>query len=345
MKEKIKVAYVGYHIETLNLLSSDDKFEVVGTGLIEEFISDTTLNPINLFFKLIYNLRLRNQCRMLECLLLFAWRLVSRFATSFYCTYSDYLKTISERKIEIVDFSNNHKVRDFLEVKSVDLMVVSAWSILPQEIIVLPKFGTVNIHPSRLPQYRGALPTLWSLKNGDWESAVTYTIMDKAIDAGAIIGQHAFPISAGDDWHSMELKINEILQATLLSDLKGFIAGDIKPAEQDIRIRSNTGKYYEYMKIDWDKENGNDIYNKVNLYPFLVPKDYCYTFLNARKIVIKKAAFINSQAALLKFGQFHIQGLRLLIQAKSGIIVCKMFSGLGVKDSILFVLKRRGNFT
>jgi methionyl-tRNA formyltransferase len=169
--------------------------------------------------------------------------------------------------------------------------------------------------------------------------------MEKAIDAGAIIGQHSFPISVGDDWHSMEVKINEILRATFLSDLKRYISGDIKPAAQDIRIRSNTGKYYEYMKIDWNKENGKAIYNKINLYPFLVPTDYCFTLLNARKIVIKKAAFINSQAALLQFGQFHLQGLTLLIQANSGIIACKLFYGLGVMDSILFVLKRRGNFT
>lgn len=344
MKEKIKVVYAGYHIETLHLLCRDNEFDVVGTGLIEEFISDRTLNPINLLFKLIYNLRRRNQCRMLERILLCAWSVVARLATSFYCTYSDYLKTLSERKTKIVDFRNTGMTMDFLKSNSVDLMVVCAWSILPEEIITFPKYGTVNIHPSKLPQYRGALPTLWSLRNGDRKSAVTYLIMEKSMDTGAIIGQHTFPICAGDDWYSLEVKINEILQATFLSTLKGFITGQIRPVAQDLRIKSTTGKYDEYMEINWATEDGQAIFNKINLYPVVVPTDYCYTALNGKKIIIKKATFIKDWVTLPKLGQYHVQGLTLLVQAKHGIIACKLFAGLRAKDSISFILKRKGEF-
>jgi len=195
MKYKIRIVYVGYHIETLLLLYEDKSFDVVGTGLTEEFYSDRTLNPVNFLFKLIYRLRHRNQYRMLERLLLRVWTITSGLATSFYFRYSDYLKALSENKTELVNFSNKREAMDYLKSKDVDLMVVCGWPLLPEEIITLPKYGTVNIHPSKLPQYRGALPTLWSLKNGDSESAVTYQIMEKSMDTGVIIGQHTFSIS------------------------------------------------------------------------------------------------------------------------------------------------------
>lgn len=73
--------------------------------------------------------------------------------------------------------------------------------------------------------------------------------------------------------------------------------------------------------------------------------EYCYTFLKGRKIIIKKAAFIRGQVALKKLGRFYVQGLTLLIQAKHGLIACKLFSGLQVKDGILFMLNRTGEFS
>ena len=346
MKEKIRILYVGYHSETLLLLCGDTRFDVIGVGLIDEFLSGgtSTTNPVNAFFKLIYGLRCGNKYRLLERILLRLWKLISRFSSSFYYRYSDYLKALSEARREVVDVSNTSAIIDFIQLNRIDLMVVSAWSILPDEIVTLPKYGTINIHPSKLPQYRGALPTLWSLKNNDTESAVTYLMMDKVIDGGAIIGQHAFPIGSDDDCYSLEDKVNEILRATLLSDLERYVAGEIKPVAQDMHISSNTDKYYEYMKIDWGTENGTAIYNKINLYPFLVPEDYCYTLLNGRKIIIKKAVCIDIPATSAQSGQYHVHGRTLMIQAKSGVIASRLFSGIRFKESIFLFLRRKGNF-
>ena len=341
---RIRITYVGYHKETLLLFYGDERFNVAGVGLIEEFLSFSTLNPVNCLFKLIYSLRVRNKYRLLENILLSVWKITSRLATSFYYRYSDYLIALSGFRTEVIDVSNTREAIDHITSKCIDVMVVCTWSILSKEIINVPKYGTVNIHPSKLPQYRGALPTLWSLKNGDRESAITYLIMDKAIDAGAIIGQHTFPIREGDDWYSLETKMTEIIQSTLLTDLNGYISGEIKPVAQDMRLKSTTGKYFEYMKIDWNKEHDKEICNKVNSYPFIVPNDYCYGVLNGKKIAIKKAVISMSRVDFSDSGQFHVQGFTLLIQAKCGIIACRLFSGLRFKDSILFTLRRNGVF-
>jgi methionyl-tRNA formyltransferase len=344
MKGKIKVVYAGYHAETLFLLLGDNRFDVIGAGLIEELLSVRTGNPVNVLFKLIYALRQRNHYRLLEITLLTLWKLMRGWASSYYFRYSDYLITLSESRTGVVNFSNSSEAREYLTSKRVDLMVVCSWSILDEEFVSAPAFGTVNVHPSKLPQYRGALPTLWSLKNGDRESAVTYFIMGRAIDGGAVIGQHPFPIAEGDDWYSVEMKINDIIQATLLPDLWGYLQGEITPAAQDMDKRSSTGRYAEYMKIDWNGENDRDIYNKVNLYPFLVHGDYCHTTLHGRKIEIRQADLIDSQAADARAGQYHLKGRRLLIQAQPGIIACNLFSGIGLKDSIYLMFNRKGGF-
>jgi methionyl-tRNA formyltransferase len=344
MKGKIKVVYFGYHAETLLLLMGDSRFDVIGVGLIEELLSVRTCNPVNVLFKIIYGLRMRNHCALLEKALLTVWKLTHGCASSLYYRYGDYLTALSECGTEIVNFGDNRQAREYLTANSVDLIVVCSWSILAEEVISAPAYGTVNVHPSKLPQYRGALPTLWSLKNRDRESAVTYFIVDRAIDGGAVIGQHPFPIAEDDDWHSVEMKIYDIIQATLVHDLWGYLQGEITPAAQDMHLRSSTGRYAEYMKIDWNGENGRDIYNKINLYPFLVPGDYCHTTLHGRKIEIRQADFIGSQAGDAGAGQYQVKGRRLLIQAPQGIIACNLFSGLRVKDSIFLLCNRKGDF-
>ncbi|MDD2898758.1 MAG: formyltransferase family protein [Desulfuromonadaceae bacterium] len=344
MKNPVKVVYAGYHIETALLLYRDKRFDVAGIGLIEEFVSCATYNPVNALFKIIYLLRCRNQYRLLEIALLRILTLVSSCATSFYFRYVDYLKVISESGTEILDFNNKIKIVDFLKSKRVDITVVNAWSILAEEIVTAPSYGTVNVHPSKLPQYRGALPTLWSLKNGDSESAVTCFVVDNAIDTGSIVSQHPFPIGEDADWYSVEMSINRLLQETFTTDVMKYVRGEIKPTPQDMCIKSHTGKYFEYMEIDWVGEHGRDIYNKINLYPFLVPEDYCYTFINNRKIALRKATFVRSHAGVNGTGTYYVDGCTVYVQAQSGVIACPLFSGVRFSDSLYLLLNRNGTF-
>lgn len=344
MKTTVRVVYAGYHIETVLLLYGDKRFDVAGVGLIDELVSCTSWNPVNALFRVVYSLRCRNRYRMLERVLLRLLTIASAGATSFYSRYVDYLKVVSESGTEVIDFNNKSKTVDFLKSKSVDVMVVNAWSILSEDIITAPRRGTVNIHPSKLPQYRGALPTLWSLKNDDNESAVTSFVVDSAVDTGAIISQHLFSIGEDDDWQSVEMKINGILRDTFTDDLMKYVSGKVKPVAQDMRIKSTTGRYLEYMEIDWASENGRDICNKVNLYPYLVPEEYCYMFLQGKKILIKKATFTRTLEGLREAGRYHVQGFTVRIQAQSGGIACTLFSGMRFRDSLYFLLNRSGTF-
>ena len=76
-----------------------------------------------------------------------------------------------------------------------DLFVVVAFRMLPEEVWNMPAFGTINLHASLLPNYRGAAPINWAIINGDIETGVTTFFIDEAIDSGKIIAQEAVKIS------------------------------------------------------------------------------------------------------------------------------------------------------
>ena len=83
------------------------------------------------------------------------------------------------------------KTYDIIKKLSPDIIIVSSFNqIIPKPIISIPKLGVINIHPSLLPKYRGATPTVWALMNGEKETGVTiHFIEDERIDNGNIITQ------------------------------------------------------------------------------------------------------------------------------------------------------------
>ncbi|OGI19596.1 MAG: hypothetical protein A3J06_01065 [Candidatus Moranbacteria bacterium RIFCSPLOWO2_02_FULL_48_19] len=338
MADKKNILYVGLDRETLYLLCAENDFKVAGVGEIESF-QVRTFNPANLVFKGVYFFRCQNTFRFFELILLFIWMFVCYFSSSVFKKYSQYLKVISRKKIKVFDLNDPRSIQ-YIQLSKIDLIVVNAWSILPEKVILAPRFGTVNIHPSKLPQYRGALPTLWSLKNKDRESAVTYILLDKNVDTGKIIRQHVFVLEKDENWFSMEKKITSIIKKTLISDLKRYLDGGLIPSPQDESIKSGTGKYMEYLKIDWENEKFEDIYNKINLYPFLESELYCYFYLGDQRIEMKKAVLSNI-VVNMTVGQYVIKGLNVLFQAKDGIIKGKLFVDFSFKNSINLYYKNK----
>jgi methionyl-tRNA formyltransferase len=341
---KRKIVYCGLDTETFLLLNKEDEFSLLAVNSIDNYLK-FTLNPFNLLFRAIYWLRLKNKLRYLEKFLLWQWKIFKNLSTSVYKRYRDYLELISEENITVLDFDNENLVEKFIKESEMDLLVVNCWGLLPQSIINAPKYGTINIHPSKLPQYRGALPTLWSLKNHDKESAVSYITLNDKADGGSVIAQHPFQISEKDNWLILEVKIKKIISDTLIPDIKGYMEGKIIPQSQDESSLSITGKYDEYKLIDWNKESGWDIYNKINLYPYSDPRVYCYFFLDGRRIEIRKAEFIRDQKIQpgLKIGQFKVKNLQVFIQAKDGIIKSRLFKDIDAASSIKLFFARFGN--
>ena len=98
--------------------------------------------------------------------------------------------------LESISFEdyNSNDTFNYLKTLAADLFVVVAFKILPERIIKMPKYGSINLHPSTLPKYRGSSPIQAAILNGDKKIGVTIFRLNKKIDSGSIIIQKEHPI-------------------------------------------------------------------------------------------------------------------------------------------------------
>ena len=115
-----------------------------------------------------------------------------------------------------------------------DAYVVAAFGqILPQAVLDIPQFGSINVHASLLPRWRGAAPIQAVIRAGDQESGVTIMKMDAGLDTGPMLSQRAIQLAADETGESLHDKLAVIGAELLIDTLPGYLSGAIKPQVQD----------------------------------------------------------------------------------------------------------------
>jgi methionyl-tRNA formyltransferase len=115
-----------------------------------------------------------------------------------------------------------------------DIIALTAYgNILPGNIINLPPLGTINVHGSLLPKYRGAAPVQWALINGETETGITIMQMDEGIDTGDILLQDRIPIEPADTAGTLSVKLAALGGAVLGKALDLLRLDKLKPVQQD----------------------------------------------------------------------------------------------------------------
>jgi len=134
-----------------------------------------------------------------------------------------------------------------------DIIVLTAYGkILPESIINLPPLGTINVHGSLLPKYRGAAPIQWALINGEKETGVTIMQMDEGVDTGDILLQEKIAIAPDDSAGSLSIKLAELGGKSLGKALDLLRADKLKPTKQDDTKASNAPLLCkEKGLVDW----------------------------------------------------------------------------------------------
>jgi methionyl-tRNA formyltransferase len=137
-----------------------------------------------------------------------------------------------------------------------DLFVVVAYGqILPKSVLEIPKHGSVNVHASLLPQYRGAAPIPWAILMGEKATGVTTMMMDEGMDTGDILLQNAIPIGEDETSETIHEKLVSLGAQLLLETLEKMKAGDLNPVPQDHSKASYAPPLKkENGRIDWSKE-------------------------------------------------------------------------------------------
>jgi methionyl-tRNA formyltransferase len=120
-----------------------------------------------------------------------------------------------------------------LRKANADVFVVVAFRMLPEEVWCIPPAGTINIHGSLLPAYRGAAPINWALINGEKSSGVTSFLINKSIDTGSILLQKETPISPDENAGELYERLKQLGAQLLIDTLEGMESGQLLPIAQD----------------------------------------------------------------------------------------------------------------
>jgi len=136
-----------------------------------------------------------------------------------------------------------------------DLGILAAYGqIIPKDILDIPKFGFLNVHPSLLPKYRGPSPIQFTILNGEKKSGVTIILMNEKIDHGPIISQKSLEIKEQETAETLHDKLAQLGAYLLLETIPKWVKGLIKPKEQDDAQATFTKILFrEDGKIDWKK--------------------------------------------------------------------------------------------
>ena len=128
-----------------------------------------------------------------------------------------------------------------LAMYGADLYIVAAFGqILPQKVLDQPDYGTLNIHASLLPKYRGADPIAEAILQGDKEAGVSIMKLDAGIDTGPVLLRRSTPLAEDETTRSLTAKLADLGAQALLEALPGWIAGTIIPEPQDEQRATHT---------------------------------------------------------------------------------------------------------
>lgn len=176
---------------------------------------------------------------------------------------------------------------DRLRRVSPDVIVVVAFGqILSKELLEVPRLGTVNLHASLLPKYRGAAPIQWALLRGERVTGVTTFLLDEGLDTGPILLQREVPISEDDTAGTLERKLAEIGAELMLETLRGLREGTISPTPQDeARVTYAPKVKKEMAKIDWTAD-ARSIFHLIRA---LEPSPGAYTLYRGRRLKVHRA--------------------------------------------------------
>lgn len=139
-----------------------------------------------------------------------------------------------------------------------DLIIVCAYGqLIPKEILNIPKFGCINLHPSLLSKYRGSSPIQQAILDGEKATGVTVMLLDEKLDHGPTLTSKKEKIRGDDTAESLSQRLAESAGKLLINFLPNYLRGNYKPRPQDHKKATVTrGLSKEDGKIDWKKSAG-----------------------------------------------------------------------------------------
>lgn len=145
-----------------------------------------------------------------------------------------------------------------LQGLNADLFVVVAFRMLPEIVWNMPPQGTINLHASLLPQYRGAAPINWAIVNGEKETGVTTFFIEKEIDTGMVIERLAIPIGENETAGELHDRLMLLGRELVVKSVAQIESGEVQRTPQDALIETEALKaapkiFKPMCEIDWGR--------------------------------------------------------------------------------------------
>ena len=239
---------------------------------------------------------------------------------------------------------------DELEALGADIHAVTAYAQkLPSRLLEMAPKGCINVHPSLLPKYRGAIPIPAAILNGDDVSGVTIMNMAEKMDAGDILLQRRIPLAGDETTQSLEKKAAEVGAELLIEAIDAIEAGTIEPVRQD----DSKSTYVKQLKkedglIDF-AESAVQIEREIRAY---TPWPGSFTYLNGQVFKIWKAAVCeevsgssavpgtvvhaDKKSVKIKCGEGVLSLLEVQIQGKKMMGIEEFLRGKKIEQEYIF---------
>lgn len=189
---------------------------------------------------------------------------------------------------------------EFLEVLreiNPDALVVVAFRILPREMFALPKWGSLNVHPSLLPKGRGPAPIQWTLLRGETETGVTIIRLTEEIDGGGMLAQEQTPIQPSENFGALRDRLSELGAKMLVRTLDRLDSGESLPPIQQDESQVTTARKLKPEDYILDFQlPAAEILNRIRAF---APAPGAVARANEYSLKILQAEFAASELALL----------------------------------------------
>lgn len=202
---------------------------------------------------------------------------------------SDVKKYAVEKNLNILqpEKLKNPEFIEELRALNADLFVVVAFRMLPEVVWNMPPLGTINLHASLLPQYRGAAPINWAIINGEKETGVSTFLLQHEIDTGKIIYQEKIAIRDDENVGELYHELMHLGASVLGKTVDAIASGNYPQTPQDhiTDIKHAPKIFKETCKIDWSKTTA-EVYNHIR---GLSPYPAAFTTLDGKGFKIYSA--------------------------------------------------------
>lgn len=200
-----------------------------------------------------------------------------------------------------VKLKDNTELHVALQNVHADVFIVAVYGkIIPDSILQIPPKGSVNVHPSLLPLYRGPAPIRTPLLRGDTETGVSIMLMDAEMDHGPLLAAQRVVIDPTDTNSTLTEKLGALSGPLLLDALAGYAAGTITPLPQD-HTKATFTRFVkkEDGRIDWHKP-AQDIYNIWRAYQ---PWPGIFTTWNGKLLKIASCSVVENGEQRIESGK------------------------------------------